>query len=361
MPSRFEPCGLNQLTACGTGRFPIVARDGGLADTVVPYDEQRASQGTGLVFHDLTPGCALRRHRVGGLHSGTTAPIISSRCDRKRCAKTSRGTRSAIEYEKVYHAARAGGAAVRSLRDEGMTSAMRAMVLERPDRAARSLIPKDISADPRRPRGSWWLGFGHAAYVAPTCSCAKGTSRARRLPIVPGRQVVGMVESVGEGLTRPCPATAWAWHGWAVHAAHCVVRAAEGRENSMRAGADSLDWDIHGGFATHVAVRADFALRLPRWVRRFSGRAARCAGHHRVPFVAGDPRRTGGKARPHGFGASALMTIQVARHFGCRVFVAPRVPSAIAKARRLGAEWTGGYDDRPPEAPRRRHHFRAFR
>ncbi|MDB4935000.1 MAG: alcohol dehydrogenase, partial [Labilithrix sp.] len=49
-----------------------------------------------------------------------------------------------------------------------------------------------------------------------------------------------------------------------------------------------------------------------------------------------------------GFGASALLVLQVAVHWGCRVFVCTRSEKERARARELGAEWTGGYDDKPP-------------
>ena len=54
MPSRYEPCGLNQLYSLRYGTIPIVHKTGGLADTVVDIDEY-PKKGTGLVFEDLTP------------------------------------------------------------------------------------------------------------------------------------------------------------------------------------------------------------------------------------------------------------------------------------------------------------------
>ncbi len=54
MPSRFEPCGLNQLYSLRYGTLPIVRATGGLADTVRAYD-QASGEGTGFVFHDLNP------------------------------------------------------------------------------------------------------------------------------------------------------------------------------------------------------------------------------------------------------------------------------------------------------------------
>lgn len=54
MPSRYEPCGLNQLYSLRYGTLPIVHRTGGLADTVENYDEESGG-GTGFVFDRLTP------------------------------------------------------------------------------------------------------------------------------------------------------------------------------------------------------------------------------------------------------------------------------------------------------------------
>ena len=54
MPSRYEPCGLNQIYSLSYGTLPIVRATGGLADTVESYD-QESGTGTGFVFNDLYP------------------------------------------------------------------------------------------------------------------------------------------------------------------------------------------------------------------------------------------------------------------------------------------------------------------
>lgn len=54
MPSRFEPCGLNQMYSLKYGTLPIVRNTGGLADTIEQYDQQTGA-GTGFKFDDLTP------------------------------------------------------------------------------------------------------------------------------------------------------------------------------------------------------------------------------------------------------------------------------------------------------------------
>lgn len=55
MPSRYEPCGLNQMYSMRYGTLPIVRETGGLADTVTNFNYKNAGSATGFVFHDLTP------------------------------------------------------------------------------------------------------------------------------------------------------------------------------------------------------------------------------------------------------------------------------------------------------------------
>ena len=66
MPSRFEPCGLNQMYSLRYGTLPIVRATGGLVDTVTNYDEPTGG-GTGFMFDDLHPGRAGQHDRLGGV------------------------------------------------------------------------------------------------------------------------------------------------------------------------------------------------------------------------------------------------------------------------------------------------------
>lgn len=174
----------------------------------------------------------------------------------------------------------------------------------------------------------------------------EGDIVARRLPVVPGHQPVGRVAAVGSAVDG------WvvgdrAGVGWLAgtcgHCAHCVA----GREN-LCAEATFTGWDRDGGFAEAVAIRASAALRLPPGFGDLDAAPLLCGGviGYRALRVSGIA--PGGRLGLYGFGASALIAIQVARHWGCEVHVATRADREREQALALGAASVGGYDDPPP-------------
>ena len=103
MPSRFEPCGLNQLYSLKYGTLPIVRATGGLNDTVVQYDE-RDGTGTGFVFNDLTPG-ALYDVVGWALSTWYHHRDHVTRMREQAMKQDFSWDRSAEAYERLYHAA----------------------------------------------------------------------------------------------------------------------------------------------------------------------------------------------------------------------------------------------------------------
>ena len=101
MPSRFEPCGLNQMYSLRYGTLPIVRATGGLVDTVANYDEATGG-GTGFIFNDLTPESPGEHHRLGARRPGTTAPSTSRRMRKRAMAQDFSWDRAAREYERLY-------------------------------------------------------------------------------------------------------------------------------------------------------------------------------------------------------------------------------------------------------------------
>lgn len=223
---------------------------------------------------------------------------------------------------------------------------MRAMQLARPGPAATHPLRLVDLSDPLPEDGEIVLRVTACAVCRTDLQICEGDLPARKLPIVPGHQVVGKVESVGRGVGgfRVGDRAGLAWLGGTDGTClHCR----DGRENLCVA-ARFTGWDRDGGYATHAIARADFALHLPEGFDDLDAAPLLCGGviGYRSLKVSGI--RPGGRLGLYGFGASASLAIQVARHWGCRVYVATRSASERDRAAKLGAEWVGGYEDKPP-------------
>jgi propanol-preferring alcohol dehydrogenase len=170
---------------------------------------------------------------------------------------------------------------------------------------------------------------------------------APALPVVPGHQIVGVVEAVGspgDGL-EPGMRVGVPWLAWA-----------DGTCRYCRAGQENLcdaarftGLDRDGGYATSCVANAAFCLALPDGFADLDAAPLLCAGliGHRTLRLAGDPAVLG----IYGFGAAAHLVAQVAAWEGRRVFGFTR-PGDVATqefARSVGAEWAGGTDEAPPE------------
>jgi propanol-preferring alcohol dehydrogenase len=174
----------------------------------------------------------------------------------------------------------------------------------------------------------------------------EGDLEPHLLPLVPGHQVVGRVSAVGDGVPA---ARLGELVGLAWIAGTCgECRFCRSRRENLCAQARFTGWDRDGGYATHVTARADFAHPLPAGCDPLDAAPLLCGGviGYRALRVAGVT--AGMRVGLYGFGASATLALQVARHWGCEVYVASRSPAEQDRARASGAVWAGGYDQPPP-------------
>jgi len=180
-----------------------------------------------------------------------------------------------------------------------------------------------------------------------------GDLEARRLPIIPGHQVVGEVTAVGaevrDWAVGDRAGVTWL-AGWCGTCQYCR----SGREN-LCPNATFTGWDRDGGFAEHLTVRASAAVRLPKPFADVDAAPLLCGGviGHRALRLAGvldEPRSEPFRLGLYGFGASASLAIQEAIHLGCVVHVASRSEVERERARELGAASVGGYAEPPPQA-----------
>jgi propanol-preferring alcohol dehydrogenase len=226
---------------------------------------------------------------------------------------------------------------------------MRALVLERPGSLAdgEPLRLRDVP-DPTAGPGELLLSVGACAVCRTDLQLVEGDLAAHRLPTVPGHQVVGRVEAVGDDVAGWSPGDRAAV-GWLAGTCRTCRACASGRENLCPA-ARFTAWDRDGGFAERVVVLADFALRVPAGFDDAAAAPLLCGGVIGYRSLLASGIQPGGRLGLYGFGASASLAIQVARHWGCRVHVATRSVREQERATALGAASVGGYDD-PPPAP----------
>ncbi len=222
------------------------------------------------------------------------------------------------------------------------------MVLERVCAAELGPLSLREVEDPRPGPGELALRVRACAVCRTDLHTVEGDLAVPRLPLIPGHQIVGTVEECGPGAAAGIlgQRVGVAWMGGACgRCSWC----ASGREN-LCPDARFTGLHIDGGYAERAVVRADFAYRLPAGFDDDQAAPLLCAGviGYRALRLAG--AMAGGRLGIFGFGASAHVAIQVARHAGCEVFVFTRALRHREHAQRLGAVWIGSPEDSPPHA-----------
>ncbi len=176
----------------------------------------------------------------------------------------------------------------------------------------------------------------------------EGELPAPQLPLVPGHEVVGVVEAVGERVTRfrvgERVGITWL-HEACGKCAFCL----RGQENLCDA-ARFTGYTADGGYAEYITVSEKFAVPIPARFSDVEAAPLLCAGVVGYRSVRLSGLQRGERLGIFGFGASGHIVIQVARHWGCEVYVFTRSAQHQEHARALGAAWVGTAQDRPPRA-----------
>jgi propanol-preferring alcohol dehydrogenase len=223
---------------------------------------------------------------------------------------------------------------------------MRAMILEQPGpMSGQPLSLRDLPP-PRPGPGEVVVDVAACGVCRTDLQLCEGDLGAHRLPVVPGHQIVGRVTAVGDGVAEREPGQR-VGVTWLADACGDCRFCDSGRENLCES-AQFTGWDRDGGYASHTVARADCTFPLPDGFDDLAAAPLLCGGviGYRSLCVTGiEP---GARLGLYGFGASATCVIQVARHWDCEVYVATRSEEDQERARRLGAAWTGSYDETPP-------------
>ncbi len=173
----------------------------------------------------------------------------------------------------------------------------------------------------------------------------EGRTAPPRLPVVPGHEVVGRVQKLGEGCRR-FDVGERVGVGW--------IHSSSGRDDENLS--DSFlatGRDVNGGYAEFMTVPERYAYPIPEVFSDEEAAPLLCAGGVGYRSLRLANLRDGEVLGLTGFGGSGHLVLQLARHLypGGRVFVFARSAAERQFALQLGADWSGDTDQKPPAAP----------
>lgn len=227
-----------------------------------------------------------------------------------------------------------------------MTDYMRAMILKQPASIYDSPLQLEDVPVPRCGDGDLLVKVHACAICRTDLHVIEGDLAQKKLPIIPGHQIVGTVEQVGQSCTQLCVGDR-VGVAWLQNTCGECVYCSSGRENLC---SDSVFTGYHrdGGYAEYVSVPEQFAYPLPAVFDDLQAAPLLCAGIIGYRALRRSNVPDGGDLLLYGFGSSAHITMQIAGHRGCKVYVATRGAGHQDFARRLGAVWVGDtYDELP--------------
>jgi propanol-preferring alcohol dehydrogenase len=231
---------------------------------------------------------------------------------------------------------------------------MRAARLHRPAPIETRPLVLEEAPDPEPAAGEVLVRVRLCGVCRTDLHVVEGELSPRRLPVIPGHQVVGEVVARAADVTTHAPGDR-VGVAWLHRTCGACARCRAGRENLCDR-AEFTGWSADGGFAELVSAPAAFAYPLPSSVSDREAAPLLCAGiiGHRALALAGlgPPEAwAGARLGLYGFGAAGHVAIQIARARGADVYVCTRDRAKHqALAAELGAAWVGDAAS-PPPAP----------
>jgi propanol-preferring alcohol dehydrogenase len=223
---------------------------------------------------------------------------------------------------------------------------MKAMILEKPANIETNPLREVETDEPVPEQGEVLVKVKVCGVCRTDLHTVEGELMPPALPIIPGHQIVGEVAALGSGarMFKVGDRVGAAWLNYTCGVCRYCV---SGKENLCEK-ARFTGYHVNGGYAGAAVVPEAFAYPIPGGFPDGQAAPLLCAGIIGFRALKLSGIRPGQRLGLYGFGASAHVTIQVARHWGCEVYVVSRAPSHLNLARELGAVWTGGSGQRPP-------------
>ncbi len=223
---------------------------------------------------------------------------------------------------------------------------MKAMVLRQPAPAAGRPLALAELPRPEPGPGQVRLRVRACGVCHTDLHLVEGEIETPRLPVVPGHQVVGVVDALGAGVTRfrRGDRAGVPWLFWTDETCDFCRR---GQEN-LCPNALFTGQHVDGGFAEYMVSHAGWTYPIPEGLTDEQAAPLLCAGLIGYRSLRLSEVQPGERLGLYGFGASAHIAIQVARHWGCQVYVFTRSEAHRRHALELGAAWVGDAREEPP-------------
>jgi len=175
----------------------------------------------------------------------------------------------------------------------------------------------------------------------------EGELAPRKSPVIPGHQVVGVVEQAGGSASR-FPTGARVGVAWLHHVDGTCPYCRRGQEN-LCDNPEFTGYTENGGYAEYIVAPEDFVYAIPEVFSDDQAAPLLCAGIIGFRSLRLTGIKPGERLGFYGFGAAAHLAIQVARHWNVEVYASTRDARHQRLAMDLGATWAGGTFAEPPE------------
>ncbi len=216
---------------------------------------------------------------------------------------------------------------------------MRAMILDEQKRVEQLPLSVAEVVAPQAQSGEVRVRVSVCAVCRTDIHIVEGDLALHKTPVIPGHQIVGRIDQLGEGVTH-LHVGQRIGIAWLRHVDGSCVFCRRGRENLCPSSRYS-GYDADGGYAEYAVVPGDFAYELPERLDDEHVSPLLCGGliGYRALERAAVPEK--GRLLLVGFGSSAHIVLQLAITRGHEVFVVTRSENHIRQARALGAAWAG--------------------
>jgi alcohol dehydrogenase, propanol-preferring len=223
---------------------------------------------------------------------------------------------------------------------------MKACVLPKPAPIEKNPLEYADVPTPQPAKGEVLVRVRYCGVCRTDLHVIEGELPQRKSPVIPGHQVVGVVEGLGEhaGRFRIGARVGIAW-----------LNHTDGVCEYCRSGAENLcdnpaftGYTVDGGYAEHIVAPEDFVYPLPDAFPDEQAAPLLCAGIIGFRSLRLSSIKPGGRLGFYGFGAAAHVAIQVARHWNVEVYACTRDVRHQRLALELGAKWAGDTFAQPP-------------